>query len=295
MTTPTAQLTLFEPPHPPAEPSRDGGPQETHPSDVGSLESGPADARSPDAESADAGTPTESSASPSERIRRALAERLSAPIASLVFTQNRSRILSARPSEAGALAVRLHRAFQTADAATLDAVATLIDGASDPQALDLARGHVETHRRTTGDRPRRRLRPRGDVHDLDRLLARVEATYFPAPLSLAITWGRWPNGRRLGRRRSASIRLGSYVDSERLIVIHPVLDRVEVPEFVVEVVVHHEALHAVVPPRATAGRRRLIHPPEFRRREREHPRCAEANRWIETHFDRLDAARRQRR
>jgi hypothetical protein len=46
-------------------------------------------------------------------------------------------------------------------------------------------------------------------------------------------------------------------------------------------------LHAVVAPVKGPGGRRLIHPPEFQRREREYPRHEEAERWLAANLARL--------
>ena len=48
-------------------------------------------------------------------------------------------------------------------------------------------------------------------------------------------------------------------------------------------VVFHEMLHQVVPATERRGRR-IIHGPEFRRRERAYPDHAAAKRWEEEHL-----------
>lgn len=234
-----------------------------------------------------------------EMLRRRLGKRLGRPVSRLVLTRNRSRMLSARP-EGGGLYLRLHEAFVHGDEETLDAVAILCDrrvrGAGRRDALEVARNHFRRHAEQAP--PRRKtltIYPVGDTLDLRELRDRVNEEYFGGELEVRVTWGRRSTARsRRGRKRRGGIhiRLGSYDQRHRLVRVHPVLDRPEVPEYVVESIVHHEMLHAAVPP--VPGRtRRRVHTKEFRRREREFRRHAEAEAWIETHLETLDRWRRE--
>lgn len=119
------------------------------------------------------------------------------------------------------------------------------------------------------------LDPRGDVYDLNALFHRVNADLFDGSFIEipALGWGEWP---RVRPRRG--LRLGSCGGSPPVIRIHPCLDHREVPSWFVEVVLFHELLHIVLPPRR-ATTRRLVHPPEFRARERLHPRYEDAQAW----------------
>jgi hypothetical protein len=233
----------------------------------------------------------------------------------VVLTDNRRRILSAgtNPQRPGRLRVRLHRSFLLAEdellALVADFVTGRLQGARRRQAVTAFREHFERHAwpEDSPPAPRRvRLRPSGSHFDLEEMRDRLIAHYFrdetflPAGRPPAITWGRWPSTtRRRPRRRT--LRLGSYDARRHLIRIHPVLDRRDVPLHVVESIVHHEILHAVIPttaPCSTAGApspkspRRRIHPPEFRRRERLFAHYDDAEAWLVKHFDRLVKARR---
>lgn len=229
-------------------------------------------------------------------LRKRLAVLLDTPVASLKLTKNRRRMLSARPSDCG-LAVRLHRCFLDAPAAEIRAVALLLDptvrGRRRKEALAVARDHFSRYAADFMHPPRpTTLQPKGRVFDLARLRDRVEAEYFGGDLPVDITWGQNGYGNADLRRGGIHIRLGSYDSNHRLVRIHPVLDREEVPEYVVESVVHHEMLHAAEPPRH--GRlRRSVHHRAFRRREREFRRHDEAERWIEDNLKRLARWRRQ--
>lgn len=138
-----------------------------------------------------------------------------------------------------------------------------------------------------------RLRPRGSTYDLGALAEELRrahfAAHFPEPAALPpITWGR-SSGARVRR----SLRLGSCDPDRRLVRIHPVLDQPGVPEFFVRFVVHHELLHAVLPPHQTPSGRWVHHGAEFRRRERAYPEYQRARGWEDRHLgELLRAARR---
>ncbi len=125
------------------------------------------------------------------------------------------------------------------------------------------------------------LRPRGRHHDLAAILARLNDEHFGGAIRAGIGWGR---GGGPARRRS--IKTGVYLHDARVIRIHPALDRAEVPEFYVAAVVFHEMLHQVVPG-DERGRRRVVHGPEFRRRERAYPDHARAREWERRNLDLL--------
>ena len=106
-------------------------------------------------------------------------------------------------------------------------------------------------------------------------------------------WSGSPSPRRFTSSRSgarSSGEPGVYVQDARLIRIHPALDRREVPELYVAAVVYHEMLHQVVPAVERNGRR-LVHGPEFRRRERAYPDHEASKRWEEENLQLLLAHR----
>ncbi|MCG8459390.1 MAG: hypothetical protein MI919_24195 [Holophagales bacterium] len=249
------------------------------------------------------------------QLRARLEEALGARLASLTLTRNRSRIASARvetrPGGREALAIRVHRSFVEADDATVEAIAaffTLPAGAARRAALHRLRRHYREHAAAEATAPRRlRLRTRGRHHDLQRLRDRLDREYFGGELGVSITWGRGrggqdKDGQEIGDRETAGevfrrvalragsrgfhIRLGSYHDRDRLVRIHPVLDRADVPEMVVESIVYHEMLHAALPP-IRRGRRRSVHHAEFRRRERLYENHEAARTWIADNVERL--------
>jgi hypothetical protein len=131
---------------------------------------------------------------------------------------------------------------------------------------------------------RGQVKTRGKAHDLREIFDRVNEAYFGGALGeVLITWGRRTRA-PAGPRRT--IKLGSYSAQERLVRIHPVLDRPWVPRYFVSYIVFHELLHHVVPPVRATGHL-LLHPPEFLRREREFRYYDRAIAWEEAHIARL--------
>lgn len=130
----------------------------------------------------------------------------------------------------------------------------------------------------------------GGVHDLQEILAHLNAKYFGNRVVARITWG-IP---RLGRRRQ--LILGTYTFEDRLITIHPALDHTSVPRFVVEGAVFHEMLHQLIPSvQVRSGARTITvhHTLEFRTAERRFPHYHLAEKWERRNAKRLHARMRQ--
>lgn len=204
---------------------------------------------------------------------------------SLELTDNRRTILSVRAGRIGGrapLELRIHHSFTEAPEEVLRAVATFVESrrGSDQarEALTLIREHFTVHRQTARIR-KLVLEPVGVALDLREVFTDLNERYFEGRLAAGITWGKSSVSSRCGRRRGASLQLGSYSYEDRLIRIHRVLDHPEVPRYVVEAVVFHEMLHADMPPEIRGGKR-LFHTPEFRRRERQYRNLTRAERWI---------------
>lgn len=204
---------------------------------------------------------------------------------SVTLTDNHSTMVSVR-RRGGTLRARVHYMFTDAPDRVLRALARYIARA-DRQDSALLAGYVEANHwriRRHGHR-RRRLPtpdPAGRVHDLAEILAHLNRRYFAGEITARISWG----ARTTRRQRRQSIKMGSYSVEDRLIRIHPALDRPEVPLFFVEWIVFHEMLHQVfaIP---TVNGRRQFHPPGFRERERRFEHYELARRWERRHLDRL--------
>jgi hypothetical protein len=262
-----------------------------------------------------------------ENLRTDLFRRLSrltgGRLGSLSLTDNRRTILSVRPARGGPIDLRIHRSFAAAPETVLRAVAVFLESGKRTlaarQALAAIREHFQHHRlraleaggdgdvrHQSGAAGSRRL-PQlpvdavGVALDLREVAADLNRRYFDGRLDIRITWGKAAGEAAHGhgvqdcrRSRTTSLQLGSYSYEDRLIRIHRVLDRLSVPRYVIESVVHHELLHADLPP-VTRNGRRYFHTPEFRRREREFRHFERADRWVRENLQALLRARREAR
>ena len=127
------------------------------------------------------------------------------------------------------------------------------------------------------------LTSKGKHHDLLAVFAKLNDRYFDGAMNTLITWGKRPTTRSKERR---TIKLGSYSAIDRLIRVHPALDRKWVPRYFVAYIVYHEMLHHVIPGSRGLGRVNM-HPPEFKEREREFRYFQRALEWEKRHIGRL--------
>lgn len=123
------------------------------------------------------------------------------------------------------------------------------------------------------------LRTRGETYDLREVFDSLNRHYFDGTATARIGWGRGSTSRR---RRS--IRMGAYYHDTETILIHPALDRLEVPRYFLELVVYHEMLHQAVPQQRDESGRRCIHSEEFRAREAEFEHYERARAWERRHL-----------
>ncbi len=218
---------------------------------------------------------------------------------SLTLTDNRRTILSVRKApDRSRLELRIHRSFLDAPEDVVRAVAEFLESKKGSErarvALGTIREHFALHRGGTARR-KAVLRPEGSSLDLRRVVDDLNQRYFQGRIKADVTWGKATGcaggaGHRCRRGHTASLQLGSYSYEDRLIRIHRVLDAPDVPLYVIEAVVHHELLHADMPPEVRNGRR-YFHTPEFRRRERLYRNLDRANAWIHDHLSELLRAR----
>jgi predicted metal-dependent hydrolase len=201
----------------------------------------------------------------------------------LTLTNNRYSIVAVRRGPA-AYVVRIHRIFLGAEPRLARAVARYVVH-NDRRASAVLGEFIERHEHIISQAPRRprlvRLRPAGRVHDLQDIFDRLNRRYFEGMLQARITWGP-----AVFRAQQRSIKMGSFSVEDRIIRVHPALDRAEVPLFFVEWIVFHEMLHGRHEIRRS-GRRRCFHPREFLSQEREFSDYARASAWEKENVDRL--------
>ncbi len=108
--------------------------------------------------------------------------------------------------------------------------------------------------------------PDVSVHNLDNLSSEVRRDYFPGAPAVRIEWGKKP-----GRKRRRSIRLGSYHRGTELIRIHPYLNSSAVPSWFIQSIIYHEYLHHILGP---------SHDRRFHRQERRFRFHRESKDWL---------------
>lgn len=219
----------------------------------------------------------------SAQLEAALQPLLPVPVRVTLTDNRRTMISLSRRSHA--MHVRLHHMFAEADHATVRALGLYLCDADRNAASQIGR-YINQHRARIRRRavPAAALSTGGLHHDLARIYAEINARYFAGAVDAQISWSRDNRGKK--SRSARSIKLGSYVARDRLIRVHPALDAAFVPRFFVEYIVYHEMLHHVVPARR-AGRRRSLHGPEFRARERAFARFDDALHWERENLERL--------
>ena len=240
-----------------------------------------------------------------EGARQALERKLKAMspgrVVILSITDNRHSIIS-HSMRHGVLHARIHHMFLDAPLRVVNALVRYVTR-GDRCASELVGNYIEMNgARLARRRPRAiPLVAKGTHHDLLALFQDINQKYFGGSCHALITWGKKQPRRGEGPRKA--IKLGSYSNLERLIRIHPALDRSWVPRYFVAFVVYHEMLHNMIPAargnmRASTanltfdasrsrGQRRVLHPPELLERERLFRKYERALDWERRHIGRL--------
>ena len=124
---------------------------------------------------------------------------------------------------------------------------------------------------------------RGRYFDLGKVFEKINARYFGNRLrGYTIVWGR----KRKQKPKTYMV-FGSIQEEDRMIRIHPLLDRSFVPAWFLDYVVYHEMLHAVVPDEFDDQGRRLVHHDKFNEREREFHWFRRAKTWEQENLARF--------
>lgn len=203
----------------------------------------------------------------------------------LTVTDNRSSIISVKRM-GGVFKVRLHHMFLNADPRILRSLGRYIEKADAESSLILEQ-FIETHS-TLIREPAPAARPEmfrtaGRYHDLAEIYHRLNRKYFAGEISARVTWGREISGKP---RHHRSAKMGTYSVEDRVIHIHPALDREFVPRFFVESVLYHEMLHQVYGAPVVNGRRQY-HSPAFLEAEKRFEHYHLARQWEQENINRL--------
>jgi len=221
-----------------------------------------------------------------EGARQALERRLTQachrPV--LLSVTDNTRHMISRTHRPGVLLVRLHHMFLDSPAVVQEALVRYVVEGERASSAVVSKYIEDNGFRIRACRPvSTPLLTQGEVHDLIAIQRKVNDTYFAGAVDALITWGRKGQKPEQPRR---TIKLGSYSAVERLIRVHPVLDRPWVPRYFVSYIVYHEMLHHVIPQSQGSGRR-MLHPPIFQARERLFRDFERSLAWEKAHIGRL--------
>jgi hypothetical protein len=214
-------------------------------------------------------------------LERRLRAAFSGPVV-LSITDNRHSIIT-HCVQRGTLHARIHHMFLDASPQVADALVRYVTR-GDRDASAILGDFIDDN----GFRLARRKRnaplvSKGKRHDLLAIYEKVNERYFGGSVNVLITWGQRGSPRSRGRR---TIKLGSYSAVDRLIRVHPALDRKWVPRYFVAYIVFHEMLHHVIPGSRGLGRVNM-HPPEFKERERQFRHFQRSLDWEKRHVKKL--------
>lgn len=218
-----------------------------------------------------------------QALERKLSQAFGRPVL-LAVTDNRRHIVSCSRTDAVVVA-RIHHMFLDAPPSVQDRLIDYVLHHDREASLVIGRYIEENGFRIRAQRPlSTRIRTQGDHHDVWALFQKLNDRYFGGTVDALITWGRAVRRRSSGSRRA--IKLGTYSATERLIRIHPALDKAWVPRYFLLFIIYHEMLHHVMPATVVQGRRNL-HPPAFQAKERMFRDFERAIAWERAHLSRL--------
>ncbi len=213
-----------------------------------------------------------------------LKTQLNAPV-SLVWTDNRSSIVSVKGSTISGYQLRVHHMFRQAPEVIWQALVAYVRG-TDRTAQQTLRAYINCQQYLIRTPPSRQprtqpLQTQGRYFDLETIYHELNRTYFSNQVQARTTWARRPP-----QRPRTSIRFGSYNAKQRLIRIHRLLDQDFVPRYFIESVIFHEMLHQLIPRQRINGRW-SIHPPAFRQAEQRFQHYKKAQQWQRQYLKRL--------
>ena len=195
----------------------------------------------------------------------------------LALTDNSTSMISVREKQGG-ISVRLHRIFLKADNEVLDEIVRFIK--KKRSKTPVVKQFIRQNQSFLKERKPRTItiNPNGKLYNLTDMFNSLNSEYFNNSLSVLITWGK-----RSPRYAVKKRTLGNYQKKTNTIRINPILDSRKVPRYVIEFIVYHEMLHAVIGTVLKNGRRR-IHSKEFKNRERKYRNYHKATEWENKKF-----------
>jgi predicted metal-dependent hydrolase len=195
----------------------------------------------------------------------------------LTLTDNSTSMISVREKQDD-ISVRLHRIFLKADNEVLNEIVSFIKKkcGHTPAIKQFIRQNQSFLKE---GKPRKiTINPNGKLYNLTNIFNSLNSEYFNNSLSVLITWGKRSPQYAVKKRT-----LGNYQKKTNTIRINPMLDSRKVPRYVIEFIVYHEMLHAVIDTVLKNGRR-SIHSKEFKNRESKYKNYHKAIEWEKKKF-----------
>ena len=123
----------------------------------------------------------------------------------------------------------------------------------------------------------------GRFFNLRAIFDKLNAKYFRNRLKdYTLVWGQ----KRKARPKDQIV-FGTIQEDDRMIRIHPLLDRSFVPTWFIEYVIYHEMCHAVVRDEFDPAGRRIVHHEKFYARERRFHWFRRAKAWEQNNLARF--------
>ncbi len=223
-----------------------------------------------------------------ERLEKRITAHLPGGRLTLAITDNQHTMISVKRDEGPHFRARVHHMFLEAPPVITRALARYIASNERDSSRELG-AFIDAHQgdirpgRGAGLRGPTMLETCGRFFDLQEMFDALNTRYFQGQIDARVTWGGRGGARR---RRRTSMKMGSYSVEEKLIRIHPSLDRDFVPRYFVEWIMFHEMLHQVHTIKLVGGRRQF-HPPAFMAQERTFHEYHRARDWERRNLDRL--------
>ncbi len=208
----------------------------------------------------------------------------------IIYTNNRSRIISCRKGKDGFFSVRISRIMKTAPAEVWRELGLWIKNSRKNKilcegthsGLFIRQAQIQEQLAETKPRQIRPLKGLGRCFNLTEIFDRLNALHFDGLCDAKVGWSRKP----VFRARH-SIRLGSYHDEGNYILINPVLDWERVPLQIVEGTLIHEMTHWKLRHTLSSGKRRQLHTGEFRELMRRWSGYEECEYWVKSNTSML--------
>ncbi len=224
------------------------------------------------------------------KFQQALRKYLPLPI-DLKLNENSSHFVSIRfSSTMRPISASIHKVFVDAPSHIIETLARYIQKKGrDPSLTRILREYISAasllnkHPSLSKRKNYDATHAQGTTYNLLHIAESLNSQFFTPPVQAQIIWFHNPKRQRPITRCA----LGLYFDELNLIKINAKLDNPHVPKYVVSLVVYHEMLHAIHPPKVFPSGKRIIHTPEFRAAERLHPNFLDAEQWLDQNRNRF--------